>query len=212
MLKKHKLVVALVLVGLFIFRQNSLAYANQGVDSLAPYQERLILLNNELGTNYILSPTGDNTYDEMVIFYTNMTLDEFEKYIRDAYAAVQAFDEVVEQKICMQKNTPLICYSTLEKQKYYYASNDNYLYIDAYIETANGHKVYTGEINSAGYAIASYPAYKVNSYTSSFSNDKRTVDICYSCIKYASQNLIYNTTYTINVIYGAGEGDIYPSA
>jgi hypothetical protein len=73
------------------------------------------LLNDELGTDYVLSPTGDTTYDEMVTFYTNMSLDEFEAYIRDAYVAEQAFDKVVAQETEMRKDDDAVGYSTLEK-------------------------------------------------------------------------------------------------
>lgn len=206
MFKKIKSIAALVMAGVLILGQNSFAYAKEEVNNLTPYQERLILLNDELGTDYVLSPTGDTTYDEMVTFYTNMSLDEFEEYIRDAYVAEQAFDKVVAQETEMRKDDDAVGYSTLEKQKYFYASNANYLYINAYTTTVSGSTIYTGDISSAGSSISSYPAYKANSYSSSFSDDKKTVDISYSCVKCVSQNLIYDTKYTINVTYGVNGG------
>ena len=67
-------------------------------DNLTPYVEKLTLLNAEPGTDYVLAPTENTTYDEMVTFYTDMSLDEFEKYIRDAYEAEQEFDEVMKDE------------------------------------------------------------------------------------------------------------------
>lgn len=113
--QKIKSIAALVMAGVLILGQNSFAYAKEEVNNLTPYQERLILLNDELGTDYVLSPTGDTTYDEMVTFYTNMSLDEFEEYIRDAYVAEQAFDKVVAQETEMRKDDDAVGYSTLEK-------------------------------------------------------------------------------------------------
>ena len=51
---------------------------------------RLQELNRELGTDYAIpdeatcADTGSD-YNEVVEFYTSMTLDEFESYIRDMY-------------------------------------------------------------------------------------------------------------------------------
>lgn len=53
-------------------------------DPLVPYQERLDSLNEELGVNYQLN-IGDGTYEEMVDYITQMSLDEFEAYIKEAY-------------------------------------------------------------------------------------------------------------------------------
>ncbi len=138
MFKKFKSIVALFMAVVLILGQNSYAFARAEVNALAPYQEKPIFLNNELDTDYVLSPTEDTTYDEMVTFYTNMSINEFEKYVRDAYAA-----------------------------------------------------------------------YKAERWTSSFSDDKKTVDMSYRCVKCVSQNLIYATKYTVNMTFKAGAGDIH---
>ena len=83
MFKKFKSIVALFMAVVLILGQNSYAFARAEVNALAPYQEKPIFLNNELDTDYVLSPTEDTTYDEMVTFYTNMSINEFEKYVRD---------------------------------------------------------------------------------------------------------------------------------
>lgn len=209
MFKKIKSIATIVMVGTLILGQSSIAFAKDEVDNLAPYVEKLTLLNDELGTDYVLAPTENTTYDEMVTFYTDMSLEEFEEYIRDAYEAEQEFDEVMETETEMRKDS-VATYSSLDTQKYYYAGNSNYLYLKAYTTTVSGSTIYTGDISSAGYSISSYPAYKANSYSSSFADDKKTVDISYSCVKCVSQNLIYDTLYTIKVTYGAGAGNIYP--
>lgn len=166
-------------------------------------------MNNELGTDYVLSPTEDSTYDEMVTFYTNMSLDEFAKYVRDAYVAEQEFDKAVGQETEMRKDNFPVGYSTVEQQKYYYAANFNYLHIYANTTKVNGKTIYTGDIKSAGCYIDSYPAYKVDAWTSSFSNDKKTVDMSYRCVKCISKDLVYATKYTVNMTFRAGAGDIH---
>ncbi|MCM1552582.1 MAG: hypothetical protein NC092_07825 [Butyrivibrio sp.] len=210
MFRKIKSIVAIVMVGTLLLGQSSGSFAKEEVtDNLVPYEEKLTLLNNELGTDYVLFPTENTTYDEMVAFYTAMSLAEFEEYIRNAYEAEQEFDEIMEQETTMKKD-PIEACSTLDTQRYYYAANANYLYLKAYTTTVSGSTVYTGDINSAGYSISSYPAYRATSCSESFASDKKTVDITYSCVKCVSENLIYTTIYTIKVTYEAGAGDIYP--
>lgn len=189
MFKKFKSIVALFMAVVLILGQNSYAFARAEVNALAPYQEKLIFLNNELGTDYVLSPTEDTTYDEMVTFYTNMSINEFEKYVRDAYTAEQEFDKASGLETDMRKDDFPVGYSSVEQQKYYYAADFNYLYINAYTTKVSGKTIYTGDIKSAGYYIDSYPAYKAERWTSSFSDDKKTVDMSYSFAMHSRKNI-----------------------
>lgn len=68
---------------------------------LAPYEAELERLNEELGKKYQLSPTGDDTYEEMVAFFTSMTIEEFEAYIREAYRKEAEFDERMPEGVAV---------------------------------------------------------------------------------------------------------------
>ncbi len=70
-------------------------------DDLAIYENELQKLNEELGTDYQLSPTGDDTYEDMVAFYTGMTLEEFDTYIREAYEKEKEFDKRIGEGVAI---------------------------------------------------------------------------------------------------------------
>ena len=65
---------------------------------LAEYEEELAVLNEQLGRNYELFPTGEDTYEDMVAFYTQMTMDEFDEYIFNAYEAELLFDQRLAER------------------------------------------------------------------------------------------------------------------
>lgn len=73
-------------------------------DDLAIYENELQKLNEELGTNYQLSPTGDDTYEDMVAFYTGMTIEEFDAYIREAYEKEIEFNKRVGEGVAIPVN------------------------------------------------------------------------------------------------------------
>ena len=62
---------------------------------MAIYENELQKLNEELGTDYQLSPTGDDTYEDMVAFYTSMKIEEFDTYIREAHEKEIEFNKRV---------------------------------------------------------------------------------------------------------------------
>lgn len=73
-------------------------------DDLAIYENELQKLNEELGTNYQLSPTGDDTYEDMVTFYTGMTIEEFDAYILEAYEKEIEFNKRVGEGVAIPVN------------------------------------------------------------------------------------------------------------
>lgn len=70
-------------------------------DDLAIYENELQKLNEEMGTDYQLSPTGDDTYEDMVAFYTGMTIEEFDLYIWEAYEKEMEFDKRVGEGVAI---------------------------------------------------------------------------------------------------------------
>lgn len=73
-------------------------------DDLAIYENELQKLNEELGTDYQLSPNGDDTYEDMVAFYTGMTIEEFDAYIREAYEKEMEFNKRVGEGVAIPVN------------------------------------------------------------------------------------------------------------
>ena len=94
MKKCIQIIFVLVLIASFIptATKSNAAMDNTDLSGnvLAPYIIRLQELNRELGTDYAIpdeencADTGSD-YNEVVEFYTSMTLDEFDSYIRDLY-------------------------------------------------------------------------------------------------------------------------------
>ncbi|MBD5533864.1 MAG: hypothetical protein HDQ98_17005 [Lachnospiraceae bacterium] len=68
---------------------------------MAIYENELQKLNEELGTDYQLSPTGDDTYEDMVAFYTSMTIEEFDTYIREAHEKEIEFNKRVGEGVAI---------------------------------------------------------------------------------------------------------------
>jgi len=184
-------------------------------NGLVQYEIKLEQLNEELGTDYKMQPGIDSSYEEMVEYYTNMTMDEFESYIRNAYRTEQEMNEMMSKPLyeetaaSIMANSTISPQSTLAKQRYFY-DGSNYLYITAYTTTVNSSTIYTGDFGESGWYIREYPAYQPTSCTYSFSTDKKYLTCSWTCVKYVSTNLIATGHYTLSCSFTAGGGDIYP--
>lgn len=191
--------------------QGVMAYASEGTDSFHMYEEKLEELNNELGTTYQLTPAAGESYEDMVNYFSTMSMEEFEEYIKGCYESEVEFDSVMDKPLENVATNSGMERSTLGTQRYYYSANANYLYIKAYTTTVSGVTVYTGDVNSAGYSLSVYPGYAANTYSTSFADDMRTVQVTYNCTKYLSKYVTDAVAYTLKITYGAGAGDIYPT-
>ena len=211
MRKTIKTVLVMVLTVAILVNQGTMAYASEGTDSLQMYEERLEELNLELGTTYQLTPAAGENYEDMVAFFSAMSIEEFEEYIMECYIAEVEFDSVMDAPLENALMNGGVVRSTLDTQKYFYAANANYLYLKAYTTTVSGITIYTGDVDSAGYLLSVYPGYAATSYSTLFADDMRTVRVTYNCTKYLSKYVTDAVAYTLNVRYGAGAGDIYPS-
>lgn len=209
MVKKFKtLVTVMTLMVGMVFVQDTTIFAGEtSVSKLAPYEVKLEQLNESLGTDYQLQPSEGCTYDEMAEYFNDMTLTEFETYVRNAYKAEQEMDAKMKAPIHTNSNV-FSTFSTLGTQRYYY-NGSNYLYLRAYTTTVSGSVIYTGDVDGTGSVINSYPAYKSRSCAVSFSSDKKTASCSWKCVKYLNKNLISATDYTVNCTFAAGGGNVY---
>lgn len=92
------IIAAILCITIGIYRKPNKSV--HGAD-LAIYENELQKLNEELGTHYQLSPTGDDTYEDMVAFYTSITIEEFDAYIREAHEKEMEFDKRVGEGVAI---------------------------------------------------------------------------------------------------------------
>ena len=207
--KRIKKVVGMLMVSVMLIGQAGTVFAAEGGNELAPYEAELNTLNEELGTDYALQQSDGTSYEEMVEFFTSMSMDEFDAYIHDAYVAEKEFEEKEGSELIAIMDENVNTRSTLSTQKFYY-DGSNYLYMKAYTTTVSGQTIYTGDVSSTGWSISSYPAYKSTSCTVSFSSDKKSATCKYNCTRYVSANVISTGIYTKTCTFSAGGGNLYP--
>ena len=84
----------LSIVVIVIFVKSMYNAPASGMDAMKPYEKRLEELNKELGSNMVIYiPETDPDYDEQVSFYTSMTIEEFDRYIRDMNEKAKEYDK-----------------------------------------------------------------------------------------------------------------------
>ena len=82
-------IITIVLVVKSIYKRPS-----SGSEALKPYEDRLEELNSELGANMVIYISeSDPNYEENIQFYTSITMEEFDNYIRDLYDKTKEYDE-----------------------------------------------------------------------------------------------------------------------
>ena len=100
-----------------------------------------------------------------------------------------------------------------EMQNYFYDSNYNNFWIDAYVNYSAGWGQYTS-ILAGGTAVVKYPAYKVDEskkidYDVRSSYKKCDVICTYPCYYYISENMVSGSLQYKKITFTAGKGDIY---
>ena len=83
---KKKLLSTLLLAGTLLIGSTVSAYAQDvSSDPLQPYEDRLEELSTELGTDLAIVAPEDGTIEDAIDFYSSMSMDEFDSYVKDAY-------------------------------------------------------------------------------------------------------------------------------
>lgn len=74
---------------------------------LIPYEEELESLNKEWGTNYKLQLEDGNTEQEMIEYFTSMSMEEFREYIKEVHELDMESlkKEQTNKNIRIEKNT-----------------------------------------------------------------------------------------------------------
>lgn len=154
-----------------------------------------------------MRPTEGETYEEMMEFYLNMTLEEFEQYIRSAYNDEKEFDDKVNNATLVTASSGISTYAS-SSQRFYY-DGVNYFYLDSNVAVEEGQVVYTSFIK-IGSKVVSYPAYKMIDYSIDLSTNKKVANCSWDCYKYIAKNVMATGIYTKSYSFKAGGGNIYP--
>lgn len=203
-------VVTIICALILAFSSAVSASAATEADTLKMYNEKLADINEKLGTQYKI-PTReeltatDMTFQELIDFYTTMTLEEFETYILEMHTKNMSDNETRVQSIIVADGSASARATETEQYYYYSSTNKNYFTLKSKIVTVNNVAYYNSFVN-AGYnsKATGYPYYVPNSISYSVSNDSRQMTVSYYCAKYISATLIDTGYYTIAVTYTAG--------
>lgn len=197
---KKKLLSTLLLAGTLLIGSTVSAYAQDvSSDPLQPYEDRLEELSTELGTDLAIVAPEDGTIEDAIDFYSSMSMDEFDSYVKDAYEEAESLDVVTEEYVSEESSSldvaPLASIAYYQKYFYNSGNTNNYLYVRAYVNSDTSK--YTGEVYDIGSVQKSYPSYKCKSASYSFSSNKKTITCNYRVTKYLSSTLIETTTKNI---------------
>lgn len=210
MKKVKKIISSMAMTSLIIFSQSMSALASENV--MAPYEEKLEQINQELGTDFKFNTEGELSKSEMEQFYTSMSVDQFDQYIRDAIREAEDNHLDSSTTVVHDKNSEFSLMESRTQQKYIY-DTVHYIFVDVSINTEHGVTTYT-DYHGAGDngSQNSYPYYSLSSYVASFSDNKKVLNCNFSCIKYIAPNVSNTYTTPILVYFTAGGGDVSPTA
>jgi len=139
--KLKKIFVAVTVCILFL--NNAIcvqAEEEKSVDTLFPYKEELKNLNKAWGTNYKIGIEEGDTEQEIIDYFTSMSMEEFQEYMKNIHAADVAGIKSVSEN--GKKNNSDKARSLTYNQYAYYDGN-NALRIRAEIATSSsGVKTY----------------------------------------------------------------------
>lgn len=212
-MKKAKMItIGFAVAFLVMSLQEMITFASE--DVMEPYEEKLDQINQELGTNFKFNNEGELSKTEMEQFYTSMSVDEFDVYMRNAIEKAQNMSNCLGEDARNDWNidSGIQLMELTTEQRYIY-DTAHYLYVSVNINTEHGVTTYTafhgaGDSGSQG----SYPFYRVDSYVASLSENSKILSCNFSCFKCIAPNVSNTYATPILVNFKAGGGNVYPSA
>ena len=94
---RKKLLSTLLLTGIILFGSSAAYAQNASSDPLQPYKDRLEELNTELGTDLAIVAPENGSMEDAINFYTSMSMDEFDSYVKNAYEEAASLDAVTDE-------------------------------------------------------------------------------------------------------------------
>ena len=158
---------------------------------MIPYEKELESLNKEWGTSYKIQLEDKYTEQEMIEYFTSMSLEEFREYIEMLHEADIAGNEMEMEDRNNNDKLRSLTYS-----QYAYYDGNNALRIQAEINTSSsGVKTYDS-IPSYGCVQDHYPYYDPSmGATFTFSSDRKIATGRFKCVRYIGKNIIDNVHY-----------------
>lgn len=205
---QKRIFVSLAIILAAMLTQPVTASANENV--MKPYEEKLNQINQELGTDLKFNVEDEASISQMEQFYTSMSLEEFDAYIRNAIKNAQNYDKKFETDI--KNESEIEPLEETVEQRYIY-DTVHYIYVKVNTNVEHGVRTYTafhgaGDNNSQG----SYPYYSLTSYVANFSENKKVLYCNFSCYRYIAPDICDAYATPILVNFKAGGGNVYPSA
>lgn len=176
--------------------------------TLDPYTSALEAFNQKNNTNYAFL---DNTSmaNEIIDYYTKMTIDEFTSYLNDIYSKDKAMETEQNANIIITDNG-ISTYDFTQTQHYYY-SGSNSLYARTHVKQSSSSSPEYDYVDGYGAHHPDYPYYDPSlGFSSSISNDRKKLSCVFDCKKYVDKYLIDTGKYTISVTFIVNAGNIYP--
>lgn len=178
-------------------------------DAIQIYRDELEQMNVEMGTNYqIISEQDcneiDMTYDEVIEFYQDMTLEEFRTYIIQLH----------NQGVAVDQKEPAISYEGSENNTMmrsgsmvanYFHIQDNTITVFTNNIKINGISYFQSYIRTTCVPY-SYPCYVPYSTSYTPSSDSTKLTCSFKCEKYLSETVRDATIYTLSTTFTAQYG------
>lgn len=168
-----------------------------------------MMIRYTMGIPDVTATSGD--YSEIVSIFSSMTIEEFDSYILSIIDG--SIYEGNDNTIKPDNNSDdfIMPLAYIKEQRYYYKSgSNNYLFITSNMQYADSYDRYNS-ISSFGESVISYPAFKANSYSASFFNSYKNVNVTFNVTNYLTSS-VYDTAYrTVSVTFSSTGGNIYGS-
>ncbi len=147
---------------------------------LQPYQSIIDNFNEEYGTEFMFSDENvllseGSSKEEMVIFFTSMSYDEFNNYLFDAYERsidfINSSKRLPETKVidvasvCDANNIAQPRTIVTTSTQRYYAMTDNYFWVTASWVSVDGANRYVSYIDAGIYYVPNTNHYQLISIT-----------------------------------------------
>lgn len=208
----QKCFVSCTLSMILLFSNVMPTFASNYANKMAPYEQKLNEINKELGTDYEFAYSdGDIPEKEIINFYTSMSIDEFDAFIRDAINE----DNILSQKMETQEyeyvyNLNPNPYGMKYDQKYYY-DGLHYVGLQTTYDVRNFITVYTSADRwyDSG-SLGKYPYFSPYYCNTGLRNNNRSIYCVYDCQRFIAAGVKQPATVQIKVTFNVGEGDLYP--
>lgn len=214
MMKKNKIFKGISLFILIAVCFVSLPnISNAEENPMQAYEQKLVEINERLGTSYKIASEQELegteiTYNELVAFYSEMSLAEFEEYILELHSQNNQA-EYLDSRIEYDNTTTngLSRSASTNKQYFYYQSgSSNYIALTTYNIIIGGTSYYQSVYSYSWSQAYSYPYYKPTSISYTPSSDSRQLTCTFTCTKYISATVIQTTTNQLVTTFTAQGG------